>query len=524
MIMLCLSITLGYLLYSIYKIASWKYVLHWIRNNHCLQDKEAPHVNHYPDIIILIPGLRETSLVESTVSYYSRLEYPKDKLHIVFITTAEEARMKELRRGQVEKLYHKLKNNDELHSLSEVNNGLYPRYLFPEIQEIMESFHKPDERLERLYQLYNALPITGDLIEREIMGYPQMSHLSCPDLKGGGKPTQLNYAVEHLGEVLDMSAFDENNLYIGVYDFDSRPDLRTCLYIAENNERKISANLATPDYYQQTQLPLNNLQLLQSVKHQRPLVLANLVMYTRRALGIELFKFKKLEFFQRSRFRHRLSLLQPSVNGVGAGLFIKPVTLQEVGYFVEPVEDLIMGYRLGVLKKEVEAIPLLNIMEPYFNIASMIHSQSRIFMIGLRLFREKLTVHSAHSFLLAAKEYLEFLVWLLVFPVMAFSYLYLFIAVNLTGAAFLLAITVGIRFYLDSILLLKASRQILRMHKGSMPSQDDLLELSFREQLQMTFVSPLLGIVRFLTAIIGAGKCIGVYLLGIKTVRTKTER
>ena len=80
--------------------------------------------------------------------------------------------------------------------------------------------------------------------------------------------------------------------------------------------------------------------------------------------------------------------MRPIINCLGAGIFIEENTLREIGGFAEPVEDLVLGYKLNIKNKRVEPLPYINIMQPYLYMKEMINSHSRIFMIGLRLYRE----------------------------------------------------------------------------------------------------------------------------------------
>src|SRR3989344_1468470 len=67
-----------------------------IYSTSCLnkQRKLLIHNNGYrishPNIFLIIPVLRESSVIENTLDSFSKLEYPKDKLKIVVVTTERE--------------------------------------------------------------------------------------------------------------------------------------------------------------------------------------------------------------------------------------------------------------------------------------------------------------------------------------------------------------------------------------------------------------------------------------------------
>jgi len=523
MTVFCAILVLVYLLYSIYKTFSWICVLKWIEKNE-KSKRQQIHYDYLPYFIILIPALREASLVDETMEYFTKLAYPKDKLFIVFVTTEDEKIFKRMRRTNIEKFFKHVKNNYTVRTIASHNSGLFPRSYFKKIIDIMDRSKDNETRLEKLFDLYDSVPDTGDLIANKIKSdkgkYKNYYHISCPCLKGGGKPTQLNYAVEYLNEIIDFSKINKDHLYIGVYDFDSRPDIRTLNYIAAVNYERIQNNQKTPDFYQQTQLPLNNLEYIDQFSKFGSLIKSNLNLYTRRALGIELYKLKKMEIFQR-KIRHPfLHFLQPAINAIGTGMFIKPETLNEIDGFAEPVEDLVLGYKLGILGKEVVPIPYLNIMEPYYNIISMINSHSRIFMIALRLYKEKIKINSFISGVLAIKEFFECIIWLLCTPILWAGYVYLLLNTDPLLVGCLLFITVFMRFYLEEILLIKVNKKLLSYHQHN----SSLMVLKPDEIVRMVLLSPILGLIRFITALIGLCKLIYIYVLKKKTIRAKTER
>lgn len=119
-------------------------------------------VNEYPNICILLPALREQAIVDSTYDNFSDLNYPSDKIQVVFVTT---------------------------------------------------------EREESEYREQGIVKeTTRQLINKKLRNSPNvyMSHIHYP-FKKGNKSSQLNYAVDTL---LANGEIDENT-YIGVFDFDS---------------------------------------------------------------------------------------------------------------------------------------------------------------------------------------------------------------------------------------------------------------------------------------------------------------
>lgn len=517
-------VAIAYIFFSIYKIYSWIYVSKWKDTEEKLFEtliKDEYETNY----IILIPGLREVSLVNKTMDYFTKLDYPRDKTHIVFVTTDEEMKIKQEKRERIKNYYEKIKNSPNLSKINKYNNGLFPCSYLKNVLNILQKIISDNKKVDELYSLYDSMPCTGTLIVKNIemdsVKYKNFYHIACPDFKiDGGKPTQLNYAVEHLWDIIDITGINLDNLYLGVYDFDSRPDVRTLKYIASKNSARKLDNKKSADFYQQTQLPLDGLQDIERICYMKSLIKANIIMYTRRALGIELYKLKKYEKYIASNKNNKNVIFKPAINCLGAGMFIKLNVLKEICGFAEPVEDLVLGYKLNVLNKEIVTIPYINIMQPYYNITSMINSHSRIFMIGLRLHKEKLKINEFGSFILALKEFVECLIWLLFTPLIWYSYTMLLLNKDRYIVLSLLILTIFIRFYLDIFLLIKESQKLIENHSQN----ESKLELTVYQAIKIIAISPVLGIIRFITAFIGIGKFIYFYVLKKKKKRKKTER
>lgn len=119
-------------------------------------------VKEYPNICILLPALREQSIVDSTYLNFSNLKYPKEKIKVVFVTTERE------------EFEYKIKGQ--------------------------------------------SVTTTSQLINKKLKDCPidYMCHIHYPFEKGN-KSSQLNYAIDKLLENKEI----DFNTYIGVFDFDS---------------------------------------------------------------------------------------------------------------------------------------------------------------------------------------------------------------------------------------------------------------------------------------------------------------
>lgn len=121
-------------------------------------------VKEYPQICVLLPALREQSIVNKTYDTFKNLNYPKDKIKVVFVTTQREEFEYE-QKGEIVKTTNQL------------------------IEEKLKT----------------------DMVENYM-------HIHYPYEKGN-KSSQLNYAID---ELFKNNVINDET-YIGVFDFDSEP-------------------------------------------------------------------------------------------------------------------------------------------------------------------------------------------------------------------------------------------------------------------------------------------------------------
>lgn len=516
------GIIFAYILFSIYHLFSSQYVANWMKK----EKRKKIELNDIdidiPDVVIIIPALREVSLVEDTLKYFSQIKYPKEKYKIVFVTTIMETISKEEKRKNIDEFYKKISLKKNLEEIVNYNEGLFPLIYLKDVERIISANKKGNEIRDELYKLYDSIPTTRDCIAKTIEAnkerYRNYYIVECS--KAGvevGKPTQLNYVIDGLHELL--GDINKERLLIGVYDFDSRPDLRTLSYIALKEHECKKQGRELPDFYQQTQLPYKDNKNIDIMSKNKNLMKANVIMYTRRALGIEIFKIMR---YKKHLERGHIRFMRPIINCLGAGMFIEENTLREIGGFAEPVEDLVLGYKLNIKNKRVEPLPYINIMQPYLYMKEMINSHSRIFMIGLRLYREGTYIESdkIQSIIPAIKEFCECIMWLLCCPIMWTAFICYFTNGFIIEGMALLICTILLRFWVDFIILAQEAKNQIMDYEGI----ECNIEISRKQMIIMLILSPFLGIVRFVSALVGGGKFIYFYVLHKKTYRKKTER
>lgn len=520
--MIAYLIIFSYIAFSVFQICASQYVLKWMKKEERQLEIKNIDMTEAPDILIMIPALREISLVEDTMEYFLKLKYPKSKYKIIFITTILERMEKEKKRKQIPTFYQKINSHKSLEEIAKYNEGLFPLKYINQVFEIINRDESKEKIIQNLYALYDEILTTRDYIQKVIAEdpnkYANYSIIECTIYDtNSGKPTQLNYAVEHINSII--KEYDKDRLLLGVYDFDSRPDLRTLSYIAFKYLAMKQQGQKTPDFYQQTQLPYKNIADIDVLSTNKLLMKANVIMYTRRALGIEIFKLLR---YKKHINKGKLSFMKPVINCIGAGMFIKLDVLREIGGFAEPVEDLVLGYKLNIKNKMVVPIPYVNMMQPYLYMKSMINSHSRIFMIGLRLYREKSYIEAERieTLIPAVKEFMECVIWLLCAPIMWGAFIYLFLYESLTVTSMLIIITIFLRFWFDFLQLERVTKDLIQDYEG----YECRMEFETKQLLIMLVQVPILGVIRFLSALIGVGKYYYFYILQKKVYRKKTER
>lgn len=518
---LAFNIIFAYILFSIFHFWATIYVSKWMK-------KEKDNIKlpldetNMPEIVIIIPALREVSLVEDTMDYFSKMKYSKDKYKIVFVTTVIETISKQNKRNKIEEFYKKISLKSSIEEIGECNEGLFPFSYLKEIEKIIRSGRTDSENIQLLYTLYDSVPTTNEAIKKAIernkdkYGNYYIADCQISDM-GAGKPTQLNYVIEHLSEII--GEFNEERLLIGVYDFDSRPDLRTLAYIAWKEKEDEKEGRKPVDFYQQTQLPYMNIKNIDVMSKSKSLMKANIIMYTRRALGIEIFKILR---YKKHLKYGKFQCMSPIINCLGAGMFIEKKTLKEIGGFAEPVEDLVLGYQLNIRNKNVEPIPYINIMQPYLYIKEMINSHSRIFMIGLRLHREGkyIGLDKWKYIIPAIKEFIECIMWLVCCPIMWTAFIGYLMNGYITVGILLLFCVILLRFWMDFAMLTQETKRQISDYDGI----NCIIEMSRKQWIVMMLLTPILGIIRFISALVGVGKYIFFYVLHKKVYRKKTER
>lgn len=249
--------------------------------------KNEKFLNDVKDLYIFLPALREQVIVEETLNHFSSLNYPKNNLKIKILTTEREEYEYYIKNEKTTTTQEKARK-----IASEINKRMGI--------EIIEVIHYPYSK--------------------------------------GNKASQLNYGFNKIkNEKIDLT-----KTYIGVFDFDSRPEKDILLLL--NNK---IAKKNYPDVIQPLPVFLNNISEI-SKKKKNFLIFCHGMFQAVRSFGIEAWRLLVAE-----KSKHWLT----PIYCMGAGLFLKIEALVEIGGFPSTVDDIPLGFRLLNYNKKFCYLP-----------------------------------------------------------------------------------------------------------------------------------------------------------------------
>lgn len=276
--------------------------------------KSIPNkVNEANKCYIFLPAFKEQKLVEETLNYYSKINTENCKIIVI---TSEQEEYENKRYGKKDKT----------------------------TKECVDEYLKKTN-------VKSIIHFHGNYIK-------------------GTKSTQLNFALQKIKNVLDPKEY--RLCYIGVYDFDSRPNLD----IVEDLGKIIDVN-ASPEVVQQ--VPINTKNYNELLKNNNYSMMVHCYQTLMRSVGIEL-----------ALLLLHLKRIYISMYCMGAGMYIRLDTLLENNMFPEPIDDLALGYRLFLKGKRFGLLPDFNSVESPSCIREVINQDVGIFKgVFLGLFELK---------------------------------------------------------------------------------------------------------------------------------------
>lgn len=286
-----------------------------------------------PNILIVIPCLREQDIIVKTLNHFLELTKNLDNVKLLVVTTQKEEFERENNLYLKEQFIKDVKDNVELQKLINKYNKILSTN---EIKEILKC--NKSENIEEIanYKIQSA-KTTNNVIEEFIIQShleEKVYHFHYPNNEGI-MADQLNYVVNN------FEFKNEENYYFSVYNADSIPNKGTIKEVIETIEQNDS-----PKVIQQYSVPMSNWNEL-----------SNLM--------------KGFAIYQ-SNFELRYGLINsffPSellyTYVVGHGMYIRVDILKQIGGFETKYwcEDIYMSYVLRNKDISIYPIKTLEIMQ-----------------------------------------------------------------------------------------------------------------------------------------------------------------
>jgi hypothetical protein len=401
-------------------------------------NKELNHT----EFVILVPLLREQKVIKETFAFLLSLDYSSEKLKIIIITTERENEEKKLNKNR------------------------------PSTIDIVKQ----------------AVPELNKIQNKNVF-----FHIHYPFGKGA-KSDQLNYALHVLYKEKPQN-FKKKNLYIGLYDADSKTNKNVLKVLATDAEKN-----NFPIIYQQPSIYLKNFNLLPN--NFSGLFMKSFALWqTRYSLGYEVPMFLKSPIIA----RRRLGVMQYCI---GHGLFIRADFLKKVGFFPTPIEDTRLGHILSYLKKEIRLLPLFEIIEVTNKIKILLKQtgvwywgESRI-IEDFKIANQIEKIDKIKAFFLIIYKSLRNFLWAtegLIFT------LFIILGISMPNKIPLFIFTIGLLtyFYLSAFYLLIRQKRLRELTNNSIkftPQKKDFLYCLIFLPLNgcLLFFGPQYGIFRFL--------------------------
>lgn len=392
-----------------------------------MKTKKKRIVHVYPNIVIIVPVLREQKTVKETILNINSLNYPSQNLHTVFITTRREKHEYDLVRNAI------LVIIDSKKSISLIIKELrtcFPPEKVKAINNDIKKIGSTQDLKKYFIELFNNLLLTEDVLNYERKKNSSIAICTYP-LKIGNKASQLNYFLNHIEEYIPHDILQHKHTYIGVYDADSSPDSDTLNFIASKISELSPDRL--PAVFQQTPFCIKNIDNFAGYSFSNSLVLCDIMLQMKWHLGFELSRLR-IKAHLASRDDIISMLLSPPVYCVGTGMFINFQKLLGAGKFPEPIEDVPLGYRLSFAREEFMPIPHTCYVESATTLFSIIKQLSNWFR-GVRELKNetKRALHNAdfirrcYIYLLFVKELIVTIEWVMGPILFTLSY---FVATN----------------------------------------------------------------------------------------------
>lgn len=309
----------------------------------------APTNGQSAGLICLLPAFREQVLVSETLETFLQAAAEEPNATVVVITSLREERDRDVHAQQA-----RAAGSSERLRLWNLCTGAATA------QRDASGLDLADP--ESVAAAILRLPTTTEMVRTLLPALPSHRFLHFIYAgEGGGKAVHLNFA---LSELKNRGLGLDSDTYIGVYDFDSRPEAGSLREVA------MMAAAEVPDAIVQPVLPV-----LGAASASRGAI-ADATLHVLRGLGVE-----QLVWWVWSRFPHGRLLWRMLFDPyfVGAGLFVRADRLWARGGFPIPVDDVPLGFAAAEEGWRVLPTRRACLTQCYPNLLAAVRSRTLVF-------------------------------------------------------------------------------------------------------------------------------------------------
>jgi hypothetical protein len=297
-------------------------------------------------LICLLPAYKEQVLVRDTLAAFQEAVLREPSAKVVVITTLREDRERSMHvaaaresgAGELVRLWHRA-------SAAFGDDVVQPDLADP----------------ESVAHAISLLPTTTEVVRTLITSLsPDRFHHFVYTGEGTGKAVHLNFALECLAAQRRLA---HPHTYIGIYDFDSRPE-------AGSLEEVRAAACGVPDAIVQPVLPV----LCAEVAG--PGAVADASLHVLRGLGAEGLVWWLWHCAPRLLVLWRILF---DAYFVGAGLFVRADRLYAAGGFPSPVDDVPLGFMAAERGWRVTPVRHACLTQCYPDLSAAVRSRTLVF-------------------------------------------------------------------------------------------------------------------------------------------------
>lgn len=292
-------------------------------------------------LLIMIPALREQSIIEKTLSHFSQFQIQNIDIHLAIVGTYKEVLSKRERRKEIESSYKQYKESTTKSIMDQILRGLFCDDLFEMLWNERDNIG-----LEKFKEIYDNQPSTREVVEEWIKNKKdtpmKFYYLESPN-STGDRATQLNYGLKYF-----TNNIEENIDVVGVYDADSLPEKNTFYEVI----KEICTNKAAA-----CQQPLHFIDKANDLvlNKKNPILVASALYQTTWSMIKEL---PNLLMYSKHCEKHPNKFYKRNLYLNGHGEFFSKDLLCKIGGFPEGIitDGVQIGYRLAMINAPIKPI------------------------------------------------------------------------------------------------------------------------------------------------------------------------